>query len=88
MGPKRRIPAIKKRPKTSSINKNDQFLIISNNKEDELNTNNNFTTYIQPINTNSSYRVVLTDFHYSLNIKHEQGNFKITLANITENESK
>jgi hypothetical protein len=51
MGPKRRIPAIKKRPKTSSINKNDQFLIISNNKEDELNTNNNFTTYIQLINT-------------------------------------
>ena len=88
MGPKKTIPSIKRRPKAAVLGINDKFLIISNKIEDEINKNNNFTSDIQPINIDKSYRVALTDFHYSNKIKHFQGNLKITLANSSTNEIK
>jgi hypothetical protein len=84
MGPKKTIPSIKRRPKAAVLGINDKFLIISN----EINKNNNFTSDIQLINIDKSYRVALTDFHYSNKIKHFQGNLKITLANSSTNEIK
>ena len=57
MGPKKPIPSIKRRPKAAVLGINDKFLIISNKIEDEINKNNNFTSDIQPINIDKSYRI-------------------------------